>query len=113
MLEPDELNLYWCCSAYWYQSIKRRRREMKPIIASGLTVMLIAGLALAQGNPQRRNQAEQQPPQQQAQQGEQTQQRRAPMPEEKSSVTHHSAHIGGQQINYTATAATYNIKADD
>src|SRR5262245_52042771 len=37
----------------------------------------------------------------------------APPPEEKSSVTHHSARIGGQQINYTATAATYNIKADD
>ena len=39
--------------------------------------------------------------------------RRGPPPEEKSSVTHHSAHIGGQQINYTATAATYVIKADD
>jgi carboxypeptidase C (cathepsin A) len=37
----------------------------------------------------------------------------APPPEEKSSVTHHSAKIGGQTINYTATAATYNIKADD
>jgi carboxypeptidase C (cathepsin A) len=37
----------------------------------------------------------------------------APAPEEKSSVTHHSAKIGGQTINYTATAATYNIKADD
>jgi len=34
-------------------------------------------------------------------------------PEEKSSVTTHSARIGGQQINYTATAATYVIKADD
>lgn len=36
-----------------------------------------------------------------------------PVPEEKSSVTHHSAKIGGQQVNYTANAATYNIKADD
>ncbi len=36
-----------------------------------------------------------------------------PAPEEKSVVTHHSARIGGQVINYTATAATYNIKADD
>ncbi len=34
-------------------------------------------------------------------------------PEEKTSVTHHTAHIGGQQISYTATAATYVIKADD
>ena len=33
--------------------------------------------------------------------------------EEKSSVTHHSARIGGQQINYTATAATYVIKSQD
>jgi carboxypeptidase C (cathepsin A) len=34
-------------------------------------------------------------------------------PEEKTSVTHHTARIGGQTINYTATAATYVIKADD
>lgn len=41
--------------------------------------------------------------------------RRAPAPpqEEKTSVTHHSTRIGGQQINYTATAGTYIIKADD
>src|SRR5579864_7402259 len=38
---------------------------------------------------------------------------RPAVPEEKSAVTHHSARIGGQTINYTATAATYNIKADD
>jgi len=36
-----------------------------------------------------------------------------PPPEEKSSVTHHTVRIGGQEINYTATAATYVIKADD
>ena len=41
------------------------------------------------------------------------QEKRTAPPEEKSSVTHHSARIGGQTINYTATAATYNIKADD
>lgn len=34
-------------------------------------------------------------------------------PEEKTVVTHHSARIGGQQLNYTATAGTYVIKADD
>jgi carboxypeptidase C (cathepsin A) len=34
-------------------------------------------------------------------------------PEEKTSVTHHSARIGGEMINYTATAGTYVIKADD
>ena len=38
---------------------------------------------------------------------------KAPPPEEKTSVTHHSAHIAGQTITYTATAATYVIKADD
>jgi carboxypeptidase C (cathepsin A) len=36
-----------------------------------------------------------------------------PAPEEKSSVTHHSVSIGGQQITYTATAGTYVLKADD
>jgi len=39
--------------------------------------------------------------------------RHGPPLEEKSSVTHHSARIGGQQINYTATAANYVIKSDD
>jgi carboxypeptidase C (cathepsin A) len=38
---------------------------------------------------------------------------KAPIAEEKSSVTHHSARIGGQEIKYTATAANYNIKTDD
>jgi len=36
-----------------------------------------------------------------------------PPPVEKSSVTHHSARIGGEEINYTATAATYVIKDDE
>ena len=36
-----------------------------------------------------------------------------PPPEEKSSVTHHKGHFGGQDINYTATAATYNIKDNE
>ena len=45
--------------------------------------------------------------------GQAAQQRPAPPPEEQSSVTRGSARIGGQQINYTATAATYVIKADD
>ncbi|HEU4388887.1 MAG TPA: peptidase S10 [Blastocatellia bacterium] len=90
---------------------------MKRIIVVGMTTSLIAASALAQGNPQRsgRFPGEQQPPQQtQSQQTEQGQaQRRLPPPEEKSSVTHHTARIAGQQINYTATAANYLIKADD
>lgn len=63
----------------------------------------------------------QQPPQQQRErtrgseqpQGEGAQKHTPPPPEEKTSVTHHSAKIGGQVINYTATAATYVIRADD
>lgn len=63
----------------------------------------------------------QQPPQQQRErtrgseqpQGEAGQRHTPPPPEEKTSVTHHSAKIGGQVINYTATAATYVIRADD
>ncbi len=38
--------------------------------------------------------------------------RHAPPPVEKSVVTHHSARIGGKEINYTATAGTYVIKDD-
>jgi carboxypeptidase C (cathepsin A) len=34
-------------------------------------------------------------------------------PQEKTSVTHHSARIAGQSISYTATAATYVIRSDD
>ena len=34
-------------------------------------------------------------------------------PEERTVVTHHSAKIGGQQVNYTATAGTYVIKDED
>jgi carboxypeptidase C (cathepsin A) len=40
-------------------------------------------------------------------------QKKLPPPEEKTSVTQHSSRVGGQAINYTATAATYVIKADD
>lgn len=39
--------------------------------------------------------------------------RRGPPPEEKSSVTHHSGNFAGQHMAYTATAATYVLKADD
>ena len=52
-------------------------------------------------------------PQEQKDQKDQKDQQKKLPPEEKSSVTHHTARIGGQTINYTATAATYLIKADD
>ncbi len=38
---------------------------------------------------------------------------RQPAPEERTSVTHHKGTFGGQTFDYTATAATYNIKSDD
>src|SRR5262245_7302241 len=92
---------------------------MNRIITAALTILLIACYTLAQENQQRgaRFRGEQQQPQQTQQQeqgqGQGQQQRRAPVPEEKSSVTQHTARIGGQPIKYTATAATYVIKADD
>ena len=36
-----------------------------------------------------------------------------PPPAEQASVTHHKGRFGSQDINYTATAATYHVKADD
>src|SRR5215475_15048423 len=56
---------------------------------------------------------EQQPQTEQPESAERAAARRGPPPEEKSSVTHHSGRIGGQQMSYTATAATYVIRADD
>ena len=79
-------------------------------------ILLSAAVVHAQVDPpQRPNRgrtAEQQQQQNQAPTPAAASQQR-PVPEEKSSVTHHSAKIAGQQINYTANAATYNIKADD
>lgn len=84
----------------------------------GMTIALATFAAQAQTDTtqQRGNRGrptEQQPQTQTGAPPAAGQQRPAPPPEEKSSVTHHSAKIGGQQINYTATAATYNVKADD
>jgi len=39
--------------------------------------------------------------------------RATPPPPEQTVVTHHTAKIGGQTLNYTATTGTYIIKADD
>lgn len=92
--------------------------RLSRILTLGMTIVLTAFVAQAQVDPtqQRGNRgrgaAEQQQPQT-TPPAAAAQQRPAPPPEEKSSVTHHSVKIGGQQINYTATAATYVIKADD
>lgn len=45
--------------------------------------------------------------------GKPTADRKQPPLEEKTSVTHHSARIGGSQISYTATAGNYLLKSDD
>jgi carboxypeptidase C (cathepsin A) len=108
---------------------------VKKAIVIATLVLSAAGAAIAQANPAQASRSEQQPsasvpmtvpsaqqpPQQQQRERprppEQSQgegaQRRPPAPEEKTSVTHHSARISGQQISYTATAATYVIRADD
>ncbi len=72
-------------------------------------VAFAAGLS-AQGNPaqQQRNRA----PDTQAQ-PQQAPARPAAPPEEKTSVTHHTGRVGGQQMSYTATAATYVVRGED
>jgi len=59
---------------------------------------------------------QQQPPREQAAQpgepGEGGGSRRGGVAPEQSVITHHTAHIGGQTINYTANAATYIIRDD-
>ena len=90
---------------------------MKRVFAVVTTMLLALGLAQAQTDPpQRGNRGRgEQPPQTTppATPGQAGQPRPTLPPEEKSSVTHGSLRIGSQQINYTATAATYVIKADD
>ena len=85
---------------------------MKTCSMIGLAAMLATGaFAQGRGNQQRPGG---QPPAAQTQPDPQPAQvRRGPPAEERSSVTHHKSHVGGQEISYTATAATYVIKADD
>ena len=92
---------------------------MKRLFAVATAMLFALCLAQAQTDPpQRGNRGrgaiEQQPPATSpAAPGQGGQQRPAPPLEEKKSVTQGSVRIGGQQINYTATAANYVIKADD
>ena len=86
-----------------------------------IALIAVAGLvsattALAQGNPERSRretgfQQRAETPQAQSTEEKKPEHHLLP-PVEKSSVTHHSARIGGQEINYTATAGTYVIKDD-
>ncbi|HEV8356288.1 MAG TPA: hypothetical protein VGQ17_05900 [Gemmatimonadales bacterium] len=75
-----------------------------------LPLFLAGGLVHAQANPAQQPRTR---PPDSTRQAAATPQRPATPPEEKSSVTHHTARIGGQQMAYTATAATYIVKADD
>jgi carboxypeptidase C (cathepsin A) len=106
-------------------------KKMRAVLLSsaGLGLLFTACVADAQ-NPSQPERQSITTPQAQAQGGQQRSQsapvaqqstadegaaRRAPAPppEEKTSVTHHSARIGAQQINYTSTAGTHIIKAED
>jgi carboxypeptidase C (cathepsin A) len=84
--------------------------KMNRMMIAGIAVMLAASGAMAQGRGGRGQQQAQAPAP--AATAGADQQRRVPPPEEKSSVTKHSAKIGGQTLNYTATAGTYVIKDD-
>src|SRR5579859_6179035 len=82
------------------------------LAALGAGILIAAGTAMAQGRGGRGN-AQQNPPAATTPApatGQQTP--RLPPPEEKTSVTHHKATIGGQSISYTATAGNYVIKDD-
>jgi carboxypeptidase C (cathepsin A) len=88
--------------------------SVKRIVIAGLSFAFAATCANAQG---RRGGT---PPGMAPEQGRGTQQqaageteRRQPPPPEQTVQTQHTATIGGQTINYTATAGTYILKADD
>ncbi|MBV8817648.1 MAG: peptidase S10, partial [Acidobacteriaceae bacterium] len=87
-------------------------RFTKLACAALLGILSAAGL-LAQQQQQRRNTPPTQGQQEVPPPSDGQQPRKGPVPEEKSSVTHHKAVIGGQSISYTATAANYVIKSDD
>ncbi len=94
-------------------------------IFAGLTLLLAGALCAPRGYSQGRRgdaggESAQDPQgrrgsgQQAAQpQGTSTSAQRGPAPEDRLSVTHHTAKIGGQQITYTATAGTYVLKTDE
>lgn len=89
---------------------------MNRLTAVALALLLSTSIAEAQVDPSQRGQrgrgaTEQQAPP--ATPAANAPARPAALPEERSSVTKGSVRIGGQEIKYTATAATYVIKADD
>src|SRR5258708_9782244 len=91
---------------------------MKRIAVHVLAFLLPVSAVMAQvdSQPQRgRGQrgAEQAPAQQRPSGDGAPSPSRAPLPDEKTVVTHHSGHIGNQQMDYTATTGTIVVKAED
>src|SRR5262249_8568524 len=88
----------------------RRSQSMKAYL-----LCVAAVLALGQGRGQQQRPGATQAPTQTltSPSTEQGAGRKGPPPEEHSSVTRHKARVGGQDISYTATAATYVVKSDD
>ncbi len=92
---------------------------MKPVLAVITLLLLTGNLAFAQPETQQRGGGGrgQQPQTQQTTPPPTTGQTGQPRPaaplEEKSSVTRGNVKVGGQQINYTATAANYIVKGED
>ena len=91
---------------------------MKRIAVHVLAFLLPVSAVMAQvdSQPQRgRGQrgAEQAPAQQRPSGDAAPSPSRAPLPDEKTVVTHHSGHIGNQQMDYTATTGTIVVKAED
>lgn len=90
---------------------------MKPVLAVISMMLLSVGLAFAQPEAQQQRGGRGQQPQTQTPApttATQTGPQRPAAPlEEKSSVTRGSVKVGGQQVNYTATAANYIIKGED
>jgi carboxypeptidase C (cathepsin A) len=68
------------------------------------TLLAAGAFAQGRGNQQRPATASEAPT---------GQARRGPPAEERLVTTHHKGHVGGQDINYTATTGTYVLKADD
>src|ERR1039458_667682 len=82
------------------RSEKIMKKRWKPVV--GLVLVMAAG-AYAQGRGGRGGGAG----------GNPQAPRTGTLPDEKSAVTHHSAKIGGEQVNYTATAANYIVRNDE
>src|SRR5258708_1416354 len=91
----------------------QRTRIAIAVISLSLAVSTAVNSASAQGRGRGGNPDAQQPATQAAPAAGANAAPRVPLPDEKSSVTQHEMKLGGQTISYTATAATYNIKADD